>query len=380
MACKNHRVFVYDRGGTVRLWELTGLVRIQWDRRRDDISQCMLTATTEDCEHLAGLRPWRHEIVVYRGEKRVWEGPVTLIRYRSSQVEITARDIWIWTKRRVIKAKYTPPKVTPPKTKEKPNPKPRTVAMPVLELLEKVVRNEMADHERMDPPLNMLPYLTVIINEGTAKTSRIIEPWRGYVWDEVDETAYRGGIDYTCVARQTFMWDTHDSLGMLRRFSAQDFLDEPYVTVYGMELATASAVTDLQDGYAYVGGPDNYYGLIELIHDAYGLPDTPTEEWTPPTEEELEEQAKRNFTGRYPLPMMVKVPEGVGLNPNIVDDVLDDMIPGVRIPLAATNTCLNVTQVQKLSNLSVTADAEGEKVTVILTPSTVADDVVQMEA
>lgn len=361
--CGGHQAFIYDRGGVRRLHELTDLVQVRWERMRDDISSAsvQLRPNATSCEYLSGLRPMRHELHIFRQGKRVWEGPLHLLEYNPSLIELGARDILQWANRTIIRTGSPAPR--PP--------------IPTVRQLGELMRQEMEHHETFSAPLRFLPNLTVIESPDTAMSTRGIEPWNSYVWEELDEAAFRRGIDYTVVGRQVILFDVDDNLGVTRAMTDQDFLNPIRVTVYGAELATHSAVTDHQGGYGVVGADNYYYGRVELLHTAYGLPDHPDEDWTPPTQAELEDQARRNLVGRYPLPARVQVGDNAAMNPDTLTELMEYMVPGIRIPLRASTPCLTMTQMQKLNRIRVLADEQGEQAEVTMVPSTFNDDLIE---
>ena len=54
------------------------------------------TGGAKCCDILGDLRTGRHEMVIYRGDDRVWEGPITRLAYRPGEVEIDARDVMFY--------------------------------------------------------------------------------------------------------------------------------------------------------------------------------------------------------------------------------------------------------------------------------------------
>lgn len=360
--CESHEVFIYDKGGRQRLHKIDGVETVQWNRVRDDISTAdILIRPTINDDFLSLLRPWRHEMVLFRNGRRVWEGPLTLLDFNKGYVGLSAKDILYWSRRTIIKNLYAS----------------RRPPLKAVRLMEMLFRREMAIHEQLSPQLNLLPNLTIIDEPDTVTTTREIEPGKSYVWEELDEMAYRAGIDYTVVGRQVFIFDTHDEIGLVRKMTDTDFPDGVRVVLYGAELATASGVTDLHEGFEMVGGPDDYYGNIELLHTAYGVPDVPTEDWEPPTPAELLSQAERNFRGRYPLPLKVDVGENAALNPNTADELMEQFVPGTRIPLVASGL-FPIVQMQKLSSLRAEESRLGNTVKITMSPSTALDDSMEM--
>src|SRR6202000_182584 len=106
-------------------------------------------------------------------------------------------------------------------------------------------------------------------------------------------------------------------------------------SVYGMEFATRSIVTDGQGNWAEAdtevnGGVDPYYGLGETVKHTEVTTDGTAV--ATPTQADLISQADRNLVGRNPTPLQVRVPDGSEIN---MDGVLtiDMLVPGVYIPL-----------------------------------------------
>ena len=87
----------------------------------------------------------------------------------------------------------------------------------------------------------------------------------------------------------------------------------------------------------------------------------------PPSEAEMRSQAQRMI--RIPPPLVVRVPENSTLNPNGTL-AINELVPGIFIPLQASLPGRTVSQMQKLDTLTVTETAdEGEEVQVSLSPA-----------
>lgn len=367
LSCEKHTVYVVDRGGmdVIALLEPVGLV--SWTRIRDDISEATVWIPSpgpECCKALGDLRTGRHEIAIYRGEKRVWEGPITRLTYRSDRVEIHARDVMHYASRTIARAAYN-------------NAHPNVTT--VTERAYNLLRNEMVRKERLTPPINVLPYVDVRTTDATARTSRSTKEYQSTVWEDIDSMAARAGLDYTVIGRRIILWSVNDPLGQTSTMTEQDFLSDVIITEYGMELCTYSAVTNGDGVWGAVGvGPvgsesiDPYYGEWELLHTAYDENSTPTTVGEPPTTTELRSQAQRNMSGRNPAPAIVRVPDNSSINPMTTVLDIDDLCPGVWIPVRSTSTCRQVLQVQKLDRVAVEESPDGEKISVTMSPVSAA--------
>lgn len=359
-----HEVFLYDRGGTNRIGTFPKFEEVRWSRQRDDISQAALIVEPNRCsEVLSAMHVGRHEIVVYRNGDRVWEGPITRATYKEGNVEVTAHDICHYLQRTIMRSGYDNRYSTID-----------SKVAAVTERMRVILINELARKESMTPSYNILANLDIRTSTDTARTSRMTFPYESTVWEEMDYMGARSGLDYTALGRRLLLFDVHDVIGRTPMLTDKDFQKELVVTSYGMELATHSAVTDGDGHWAAVGGNDAYYGEVELLNTLYGEgvsfadPDNPTAAELEALEVEMVSQAKRNLSGRYPTPTVVRVPNGTGLNPN-APVTIETLVPGVRIPVRATRLTIVAEQEQKLDTLEVTQNSRGERVEVTLSPA-----------
>lgn len=356
MPCEKHRAFLFDRGGETRISEIYPLEQVTWERVRDDVSTANVQSPLPDpacIKALQTIEPGRHELAIYRGNERVWEGPITLSTEQGRAISVDARDIGHYAGRTIMHSGYT-------------NKYPKVGT--AVGRLEFIIRHEMARKEALEPPINVLKHLDVRVMPHTAKTSRTTKPWSGYVLDELEYYAWKGGIDYTVIGRRLIIFDTDDNIGEGPMITEADFIGDMAITTYGMELATRSAVSDGMGHYAAFGGIDPYYGEVELVANTFDTNADSTAATTMSVKE-MTKQAKRNMTGRYPAPTVLRVPQSSTLTVAAVDRLMDFLVPGVRFIVRATNTYRQLEQVQKLDRISFTEDSTGEKVSITLSPA-----------
>lgn len=360
-----NRAYIYDRGGITRLGEIDGLVRVKWNRLRDSYSEAEVIgrATAPDCCALMErTRTVRHELVIERDGKRVWEGPITGITLtEEGGFTVTARDICFFLNRTVVKTTFSSAYPT---------------IRHVTEHAEAVIRAEMLNGETYG--FGVLPGLEVYTNDETSNTSAVTAAYGGYVWDMLDALAQRSSLDYVVVNRRLLLFDTHQFIGMGRRLIDKDFLSGLRISEYGVELAIGNYVagTDGVAGEVIVAEGLAYYGPIELLASSYG---SGSENAEPPTPEELQEEAERNARSRFPAPIVLKVPENSRLAPDSVDDLFPWLIPGVGFPVYTNNTCREIEQVQKLDKVTFQEDSKGETVSVTLSSAPVGSDLMPTE-
>jgi hypothetical protein len=353
----NHRAYIYDRGGVTRLAEITQISELQWNRVRDDMSEATINVNGQACQSqgdtLGQIEPGRHELVLYRGEDRVWEGPVNRLTYTRDSLQVHACDVSYYLSRTVMHNSYD---------NSYPN-----VAY-VIDRAALVIQTELARKEALDPPVNVLPFLTLHQKSTDAKTSASTVEFQYTVFEHLDNLAARSGLDYTVIGRAIHLWDTHERLGLTPVVTENDFLGDVTVSVYGSELATRAIVTDGQGAAGTAGGIDPFYGEWETLATAY---DEEKDE-SVPTQSELDSQAQRNLTGRMPTPMQVRIPDGSSVNPTGVLSV-GLLVPGVYMPLRADMTIRQIQQTQKLNKVTFTETAAGEDIQIVLYPASNPD-------
>jgi hypothetical protein len=351
-----HSVFLMERGGKRRLGQFVGLTSVTYNRIRDDQSQATIVLSGDSIaanqEVIDRMAPGRHELCIYRGDERVWEGPITLPQWRKQSVEITATDITQYLNRTTMHAAYS-------------NASPATDF--AVARIAGIIQNELARKESLSPPVNVLPYLRTYVEAGDARTARVTDAFTQSVWQHLDDMAAKSGIDYTVVGRALHIWDTsRAALGRTQKVTENDFLGDTYISAYVVELATSVAVSDGQGGYGIAGANDPFYGEIELVTTAYDESADPDPDTITVTQAELNSQAKRNLSGRNPVPLGLHVPDGSAFSLERLG--LDVLIPGVFVPVVATLAGKQVSQMLKLREVTVTEDSSGERATISLSP------------
>lgn len=358
---EQYTAYIYDRGGRHRIGVLDNLNAVMCTRVRDDRSQGNVALTAlqaaRQSDLLNMIEPMRHELVIYRGKDRIWEGPITRITFSKAQVDIHAEDVLYYVYRTVMRVGYS-------------SAYPNVEAATARAL--RILNAELTRWEALSPPINVKPHLVRHAFPNEANTSQVTKPYEMNLFDHIDNMARGSGIDYTVVGRAIHLWDTSRSIGETPTTTENDYLGELYITYYGAELATHSYVTDGQGGVgsAVVTGPESdYYGPVEVVQGAYGNDD---DEGIAVPIAVLNSQAQRNLTGRFPVPLQVRVPDNASIN---MAGVLtpDMLVPGTYIPLMATLSVRTVSQMQKLHSVTFKEGPEGEQVNVVLTPASRPD-------
>lgn len=360
LSCEKHQAYLYDRGGKRKLADLGPLSRVKWGRKRDDPSEAMvyIESVGLDCAKAMALAETnRTELVIFRGGERVWEGCITHISYHGWSVELLARDVMVYVLRTAMHNEYD-------------NRYPNNGL--VLDRVKRIMNAELARKEACDPAYNVLPHVQYIYATGNATdagTAAHTLPYELTVFEHIDSFAARGGLDYTVVGRSILFFDVHTRIGQTPMVTGDDFLGDPVITQYGMELATRVIMTDGKGHAGIAGGVDEYYGEWEILHQAYDENAGPVDANDVPTVAELTSQAKRTYEQGKRPPLVVRVPDNTSLNPNGVLTI-KDLVPGVWIPLSASLPGRTVQQMQKLDSMTVEETAEdGETISVTLSPA-----------
>jgi hypothetical protein len=399
---EGHTAYIMDRGGFTRIGQLVRLEAVTWERDRDGTSEANVVISGGACAAQRGLLnriiTKRHELLIYRGTERVWEGPIFRVGDEGDSVTINARDVSAYIFARALsrdwdnrwRAKYDgddePVEIYTQPTE-------------VTTRLEQIITYELTTNttarsalpphpyfpitawENLDPPANVLPHLRVHHWPNEARTSAFTRTKEMTVGEHMTALARTAGVDWTVVGRSLHIWDVSRSLGRTRVLTEEDFFGNIIVTEYGADHVQIAHVaggegqqqTPIGDPVFYSGtaaNPENLdlYGPWESVFTAYN--EEGTQE---PSTPELNSQAQRNTNGRSPVPFEVRVPDNSTIR---LDNSLTirDLVPGVQMPLRATLNARQWSQMQKLDHVRVVETAEGETVSVILTPATKPDD------
>lgn len=336
---------------------------IQWGRVRDDMSTARVVAqdVNLDCRQLLGsMEPVRHELVIFRGDERVWEGPITRIGDSTNgQVEISARDVTQWLEWAIYLSGYND---TYPNCRQ------------VTERVELMINSQLARFEALDPPINVLPYVHIVHTTDGPQECRELLANQKTCWEELDSLARYSGIDYTTVGRSICVFAGNEPLGRTQVATEADFLGDLAMSAYGLEFATFVSATDGEGHFGWAGSIDPYYGRVEKLYTVREESESASESNDPPSREALREIARNQLEGRNPVPALVRVPDNTSVNPD--SDVLSvsNLVPGVHIPLRAELTLRTLAQVQKLDTLTVVEDANGEDISVAMGPAPGVED------
>jgi hypothetical protein len=345
-----YTVMAADRGGVTRIGEITGVTRLSWNRVQDATSIATMVVTEPDsrcCQLLSDLRCVRHEIIIYRNGRRVWEGPITRLAYKPGEVEIDARDITWFLSRRVLEVGWNY----------------MGTAYPAVAAVYKTIHDH---YPPVGDPYNIGPYLTRVIGPDEPNTAAVYYAHSRTVFNLLEQYASRGGMDYTVVGRRLILNDTNTRAHVLPRMTDEHLSGSVNVTEYGMELKTRVFTSNSETKYAQSLAPQewlDYYGPVDFVNNNVEEGDGD------PDEEDLEaiqEVTTRILLTGYPTPVRVWIPDQARLDPCYPVE-FDDLVGGAWVPLQSQDTCRKISQWQKLRSLDIDWTPDGERIGVTLT-------------
>lgn len=358
---RRHTAWIYDQGGKERIAQIENPVEIKYTRVRDDQSEATVKVLPKERDRqlkkLNDIEPGRHELHIFRGSKLAWCGPVNLptSSNRYDQFELQAYDITRYLDRMAIEKGYD-------------NSAARVDY--VVNRLKNILQTEIAA-QGIDGDWDLLSHLHFYVSDGDARTAMKTSPYSSTIFDHLDDLAARNGIDYTVVGRELHIWDTsRPALGIGPTLTRNDFLSEPKIKKYGAELATRVIATDGQGGYGIAGGRDPYYGKWDIVVQAY---DAETDD-VKPSASELLSQAQLSLNGRNPTPLQLSVGANSSLNPKSAL-TWDMLTPGLYLPLLLERGggSSAIQRMQKLQDVTVTDNADGEQIQISLYPASQSD-------
>jgi hypothetical protein len=374
---QGHKAFIFDRGGTRRAGgEVIDLSKVQWERARDAVSTAMIRLEGDACRGqsslIDGIRSHRHELVIFRGRDRVWEGPIQRVASHENFAEIHAKDVLTYLGAQPLTRVWDNTSNGDGVTEM------TTRFRDIIEfelangrIMQDPLGNDVAipAWEALDPPVNLLPYLDVRNFPNEARTAAKTLAYQMSVLTHLQSAARTSGIDFTAFGRKILIWDVSRNLGVLPTMTSANFFNKVIVTEYGADHTQAAYVIGQEGVFGSALNLDNldYYGPWTTMFTAYNEEGT-----NAPGVGELNSQAQRNLTGRSPAPIEVRIPDNSGI---ILSDTLSiqQLIPGVQIPLRATLNSRKLAQVQKIDHVKVIEDASKETIQITLTPATKPD-------
>jgi hypothetical protein len=378
-ACVDHHTAVIeDRGGTNRQAQLVDLSSVQYKRMVDGKTIATVQITGQACRAqtstLRKISARRHELAIYRGSERVWEGPILKTSSTSQMFQIDAADILTYMEGTALRQDWRNVAnggATSIKTQ-------RLAAMIAYELANgySMVTTDgtvvVPAWESLTPAANILPWLDVRHHPTPALATQTTVDTRAFqmtLAQHLYDLTANGGIHFTVIGRRLVIWDAGLNLGRLRAVSEGDFSGDFQVIAEGTGFATIDHVTSTSTTASTLppavghGSVDfSYYGPWERVDPTAAAAGTATTL----DQSALNSQAKARVRTLYPLPLKLQTASGATLIPK-AGLTMAKLVPGVLVPVVARTNIRDFDQVQRLDSITVTETAaSGEKIATTL--------------
>lgn len=396
---QGHRVMIHDRGGDRRIDTLTDLTSVTYARQRSATGDSQVVLQGRSCALQAEVLDKvakgtkRYEMVVFRGEERAFEGPIEQVDTGRESATILAKDVTQYLNGTALTKDW------PYNTGEQVDPLDPDSPWLMTERAREIIEHELSmpydmrirtggaatlitvpRWENITPPANVLLHLD-IRRSATLYTRSDTKAMQMTLGEHLSNLA-QSGLDFATIGRRIVIWDSATPLGVTRRVTDADFNGELRVISAGSEHASIGHIsatrpdpeTVNQDGIPVedvlpgvvpgvgnAGDADPFYGVwtwISSLNQEEGSDQV--------TQDELNSQAARLLAGAYPVPNTIKVPDGATLRLGRGLSV-NDLIPGIIIPVTTALNIRPVSQDQRLEKVVVTETAAGETVAVTMT-------------
>ncbi|MFC8723778.1 hypothetical protein [Streptomyces bacillaris] len=364
---QEYRAVIHWRGGSKPFTSpgVSALTDVKWNRVLNDTSEAEISiakgpAGARCCGLLGQIEPYAHELSLYRDTELVWQGPVTRVRERRAQFVVEARDITEWLERTVNATvlRYV-------------NATGTTRRGPVQEIAETIIRLNLESGLFASEPdwPRILDYLvrdddpTVVVFEKDGTDNSSI--WFVPILRILDEELVPRGLEYTTVGRSLILGRPRTTSDPTQgRLTLDHIAGDVEIIRDGPTAATLMWVTNQTDQEI----SNTQFGVSGLVTPVYGRLDNLVRTQAEGlTAYDLWQLARASFTGRHPAPTALRIPEDSTLAPT-APVTMRQLVPGVRLDVAATGMCSSVSQPYRLSDVDVEWTDSGERVGVSLIP------------
>lgn len=306
------------------------------------IDRALLTAVTgiaqpqSTCSLLAQIKPWRHELVLYRDGEMVWCGPIVGIKTPSGSYTIQARDLSAWLDKRKIHEDHN------------------------------MVKRDLADMfttivvDAMKP--DQSPGLTVETSEsGVLATRKVLAAQNQLAGPYVrDLTAI--GIDWTVIGREMRAGGLVVPANPLFPFVDAHFVIPPTPTRDGTQQVNSTTARGAGGGEQ--GDTIYYTATDEEARIADGLLEGVLSDSTIEDYNSIRQYA-RSHQDLVTTPEMIEQSILVESAPHPIEE----LVPGALCPIMLEEACLPVNANFRLQSVAIAATSGGgEQVTPTFQP------------
>lgn len=324
----SYDVYIADRSGETLLRRLVTWDQVIWHRTQDATSEATVRLApafggAACCADIAGLRNWKHEIVVYRDGRRVWTGPLVNIRRdRQGVVTLTGRDKTAWLAKRLMRETLS-------------------LSADAADVFNYVVDHAMGQDNV--PGLYGTATATGLVIQRDYKASAL-----QLASDALADVA-RTAIDYTMIGPTLVAGNFAVPAEPIAILTDPHLLEYPEIELDGLQAGTEWLVgagsTD-EDGFGTIGvygGIDPELGLLTMASTELTFDDQASADQAAKTRWELTSGdliAGTDFVLSEDAPLTI-----------------DMAVPGAVVSVALNDACLALVGLARLNEVTVTVDA-----------------------
>lgn len=388
LGCAEYIAYIANHGDPEQPISFVPWTELEWGRRLDDASDASVVAaseTAECCELTQSIadgkiEPWRHELVIQRIDQAgcaemVWSGPITRLTAGPSGTRIEAFDILAWLDHRVIA--HGGQNAAPYDTGH------TFVADDYSDIVERLMLDGygfyLADDGDRSNATCMNPEIIVCSKSNNSPANgederEVLATQFRLAGQEIRELA-RNHVDYYAINRCIYIYGKEAEGRDLGVVTDESFLDQPDIVLDGTSssgvgggMTNAAYVTGANgQGVGWtneVGSPVGFsedqpsqdvYCLLESVDHEPEILDFPSAAEAAQTRVEFGSRAVAILSGG-------RLSQDAPICPS-------EMIPGSRITLAISESCLPVVGEYRIESVEVGMDADGvESVDLELTP------------
>lgn len=340
VGCANHHAQVLDRTGAV-VCEADSLTQVDWGRMLSDTAsaRAFIVPQGDCCQRAANIRTMRHRLVIWRGGRPVFDGPIQTVEWSADGVSLTAYDWSSLLDRRL------------------PHSDMDFINTDLCDIAAAMVSDALLPD---DPGLSV-----EVVASSNVYGDRSYRIDVGRSLDHLRDLADTG-MDWTVAgSRILLMGDSFCySIGSL---SDNDFPQGLRVVEDGGALVSRWVMWAGPQGTikASSGGLHDYYGLLESVHDALAPQDLGAASVLDQTSADA--AVASLLASSLPAPVFIDTGAGP-LAPTAPVEV-SSLVPGYCLQISSVATCREVTAVQKIFEVRVSETSQGESVQVICAPA-----------
>lgn len=328
LGAKSYSIVLAERSGRV-VFQSTeyNLDSVKWSREYCNTTSAVATFTAS--AYIANqLEPWVHTMAVWRGDILVWFGIVRKVRATATVLEVSAYDGSVyWGKRR---------------TGQKRTYRNRDAAA--------VAQDVITDAIGIDDPLQQVEGLTM---QNSLIWMTMEVPVALKLVKDVMEDLEKQGLAWTFSAGRLI-------LGPIpAQHTTNQITDEHWSADIEVIKEGGDVVTDCltvgKGVYGFYANRTTATGVLQSINKADSLV----------RQEECDSESQRVVAEALYAPRSIVVPSNSRLMPT-APVTMDELVPGVLIPVSSRQTGITVGSTMALKSVTVTSDSKGENVGITL--------------